>query len=99
MKILAQGDIALDDLSNSEKRTFHQELVFTSFDLSGKEIMWNFRGEIFDAALNEKYEPMFMQGEKFDNTIEGVGFHIQINENKSFKIKKKVYRNGKQQTK
>jgi len=90
---LAQGEIALDDLSTEEKRAFQQNFVLSGVDLREKEIMWNFRGEIFDSELKEKFETMYMQGEKYDNSIEGIGFHIQIEKNsKSNIIKKRVYR-------
>lgn len=59
---------------------------------SGGEIMWNFQGEIFDSKLDEKFEIMYMQGEKYGSSIEGLGYHIRINKDKSFDIEKKVYR-------
>jgi acetyl esterase/lipase len=90
---LAQGEINLVDLSTEEKRMFQQNTVLSGVDLGNKEIMWNFQGEIFDSELNEKFEPMYMQGEKYDNSIEGIGFNIQIGKNNMFNIVKKVYRN------
>lgn len=90
---LARGKIFLEDLSTEKKRTFQQNFVLSGVDFSEKEIMWNFRGEIFDSELIEKFEPMFMQGEKFDDSIEGIGYHIQIGKNKEFNIEKKIYRN------
>ena len=54
--------------------------------------MWNFRGMIFDSVLSEKYEPMYMQKEIFNESIEGIGFNIHIGEDKSFKIDKVVFR-------
>jgi acetyl esterase/lipase len=78
-KILAQGKIDMQDLSSEVKRMFQQELVITGVDLNGEEIMWNFRGEIFDSELDEKSEIMYMQGEKYDPSLEGIGYHIRIN--------------------
>jgi len=92
-KTLAEGVIALLDLSTEAKRTFQQNIVLSGVDLNNKEIMWNYRGEIYDSELNEKYEPMFMQEEKFDNSIEGIGFHVQIDNNREFNIVKSVFRN------
>jgi len=91
-KTLAEGEIDLDDLSTEKKRIFHQNLVLTGVELIGKEIMWNFRGEIFDSELNEKFEPMYMQGEKFDASIVGIGYHIYIDKDRDFKILKKIFR-------
>ena len=33
-----------------------------------------------------------MQGEKFDPSIEGIGYHIHIKEDKTAHIEKKVYK-------
>jgi hypothetical protein len=91
-KVLAQGEFRMDDLSSEEKRTFEQECLITGVDLSGKEILWNFRGEIYDSILDEKFEIMYMQGEKYDPSVESVGYHIRIKEDKSFDIEKRVIR-------
>lgn len=91
-KILARGNIEMNDLSSAENQMFQQELFIIGEDLSSKDIMWNFQGEIFDSELNEKFEIMYMQGEKYDSTIKGLGYHIRINKDKSFDIEKKVYR-------
>ncbi len=71
---------------------FQQELVITGMDLNGKEIMWNFQGEIFDSELGETFEIMYMQGKKYDSSLEGLGYHIRINEDKRAKIEKRVFR-------
>jgi len=91
-EILAQGMIEIRDLSSEEKRLFQQDLVITGKDLNGKEIMWNFRGEVFDSQLDKTFEIMYMQGEKYDSSIEGIGYHIRINEDATANIEKKVYR-------
>jgi len=91
-EIRAQGKIEMNDLSSAEKRLFQQDLVITGVDLNGEEIMWNFRGEIFDSHLDKKYEFMYMQGEKYDPSIEGIGYHIRINKDKAVDIEKKVFR-------
>ncbi len=91
-EILAQGEISLNDLSSEEKRIFLQELIIKGVDLNGKEIMWNFRGEIFDSKLDDKFEIMYMQGEKYDPSIEGIGYHFHIKDDKTLDIEKKVYR-------
>ena len=91
-EILAQGKIEMNDLSSAEKRIFQQDLVLTGVDLNGEEIMWNFQGEIFDSELDEKFEIMYMQGEKFEDSIEGLGYHIRINNDKTAGIEKMVYR-------
>ena len=92
-KVLAEGEISLKDLSAMEKRTFWEDLVISGFDLRNKELMWNFRGEIFDAELSKKFEPMYMQGKPFDDSIKGVGFTIRIREDGSFTIDKMLFRN------
>lgn len=91
-KILAQGEISMNDLSSEAKRTFQQELIIVEEDLDEREIMWNFRGEIFDSVLSEKFEIMYMQGEKYDRSLEGLGYHFHINTDKTVDIEKKVYR-------
>jgi acetyl esterase/lipase len=91
-EILTQGKINMNDLSSDEKRMFQRELVITGMDLEDKEIMWNFRGEIFDSELDETFEIMYMQGEKYDSTLEGLGYHLHIKEDKTVDIEKKVYR-------
>jgi acetyl esterase/lipase len=91
-KILAQGKIEMNDLSSVENQMFQQDLVIIGVDLSGKEILWNFQGEIFDSELDEKFEIMYMQGEKYEPSIEGLGYHIRINKDKTAGIEKKVYR-------
>ncbi|MBN1213148.1 MAG: alpha/beta hydrolase [candidate division Zixibacteria bacterium] len=91
-KVLAQGEISLSDLSSEENRTYRKDFTLSGIDLDNKEIMWNFRGEIYDSKLSEKYEPMYMQGEKYNDSIRGIGFNININEDKSFKIDKVIYR-------
>lgn len=90
-KVLANGEITLKDLSTNENRTFQKEIIITGTDLQNKKIMWNFRGMIFDSELSEKYEPMYMQEEIFNQSIEGIGFNIHIGEDKSFKIDKVVF--------
>lgn len=91
-EVLAQGNINMNDLSSKEKRTFQQEFVIEGSDMKGEEIMWNFRGEIYDSKLDEKFEIMYMQGEKYDPSLEGLGYHFNIKEDKTVGIEKKVYR-------
>jgi len=91
-EILAQGEISMNDLSSEEKRTFQQKLMITAVDLNGEEIMWNFRGEIFDSKRDEKFEIMYMQEEKYDPSLEGIGYHFHIKDDKTVDIEKKVYR-------
>jgi len=91
-KILAEGEIFLNGMTTENNRTFQQNIVISGVDLSTKEIMWNFRGEIFDSILNEIIEPGQMQGIKFDNSIKGIGYHLSIDEDKSLHFEKKVYR-------
>lgn len=94
-EIVAQGKIEMNDLSTADKRMFQQELVITGADLNGEKIMWNFRGEIFDSRLDKKYEFMYMQGETYDPSIEGLGYHFQINEDLTYVIEKKIFRKQK----
>lgn len=91
-EILVRGNIEMRDLSSAEKRTFQKEFMITGADMIGEEIMWNFQGEIFDSELNEKFEIMYMQGEKYDSSLEGIGYRIRIKEDKTAGIEKQVYR-------
>ncbi len=91
-EVLAQGKIEMNDLSSMEKRVFQQEIAIKGTDLNNEEVMWNFRGDIFDSKLEETFEIMYMQGEKYSPSIEGVGYHFHIKEDKTIDIEKKVYR-------
>jgi hypothetical protein len=92
-KTLAQGEINLPDLSTPEKSTFKKDIKITGIDLTNRELMWNFRGEIFDSKLNQKIEIMRRDGTDFDDKIEGIGFHITIDESGQSKTDKIVYKN------
>mgnify|MGYP001066167777 CR=1 FL=1 len=91
-KTLAQGEINLPDLSTPEKSTFKKDIKITGIDLTNRELMWNFRSEIFDCKLNQKFEIMRMDGTDFDDKIEGIGFHITIDESGQSKTDKMVYK-------
>jgi acetyl esterase/lipase len=91
-EILAQGKIQMYGLSTAEERLFQQEIVITGVDLDGEQIMWNFQGEIFDSQFDKTFEIMYMQGETYDSSIGGIGYHICINEDKTTSIEKLVYR-------
>lgn len=91
-EILAKGEISLKNLDSEEIAIFQKEFIISRFDLRDKDIMWNFRGEIYDSKLDEKFGPMFMQGEPYNDSIEGVGYHIHINEQGNLNIEKQVYR-------
>ncbi|MFC1724192.1 M20/M25/M40 family metallo-hydrolase [candidate division KSB1 bacterium] len=90
-KIIKRGTITLNDLSSEEGRTFKEEIEITGIDLTDKELMWNFRGEIYDSKLNEKFGPMRMEGMKFDKNIDGIGFNFKISESGKFSMDKAVY--------
>jgi hypothetical protein len=78
-----------------EDITVYKDIVYTIVEgpeLNGEGIMWNFQGEIFDSKLDEKFEIMYMQGEKYEPSLEGVGYHIRIKEDKTLDIEKRVYR-------
>jgi acetyl esterase/lipase len=91
-KTLAQGDIYLPDLSTPEKSTFIKNIKITGIDLTNREIMWNFTGEIYDSQLNEKFDIRRMDGTDFDDKIEGIGFHVKIDETGQSKTDKMVYK-------
>jgi acetyl esterase/lipase len=91
-KTLAQGDIYLPDLSTPEKSTFKKNIKITGIDLTNREIMWNFRSEIYDSKLNQKFEIRRMDGTDFDDKIEGIGFHVKIDETGKSKTDKMVYK-------
>jgi acetyl esterase/lipase len=91
-KILAGGKISIDDFSKKENLVFSEDVVITAEEMLGNEILFNFIGQIYDAKLDEKFEPMFMQGTILDDTVSGVGFTIQIKADGAFSISKKVYK-------
>jgi acetyl esterase/lipase len=91
-EILAQGTIEMRGLSSEEKRTFEKEFMIAGSGMIGEEIMWNFQGEIYDSELDEKFEIMYMQGQKYDSSIEGIGYYFHIKKDKTADIEKKVYR-------
>jgi len=91
-KILHRGDIQMDDLCSEDKRTFIQKFEINEADLDGKEIMWNFQGEIYLCIFDQPYPLMYMQGEKYDSDIEGVGYLFRIYKDMKVDIEKKVFR-------
>jgi acetyl esterase/lipase len=91
-RTLVRGVIDMPDLSTEEKRTFRQEVVFAGDDLVGSEIFWNFQGEIFDSALQEKFEYARAETTEFDETIKGLGFVFKITADKNVIVEPKVYR-------
>jgi acetyl esterase/lipase len=93
-RTLVRGTIDMPDLSTQEKRTFRQEFEISVTNLVGYEILWNFQGEVFDAALQEKFEYMRAEGTEFDETIAGLGFIFRITADKNVTVEPKVYRKG-----
>jgi acetyl esterase/lipase len=91
-KILQRGNIQVDGLDSKDKQLFRQDFILDESDLAGKELAWNFQGEIHISLFDEPYPIMFMQSEKYDSDIEGVGFHFRVNKDKTIHIEKKVYR-------
>ena len=91
-KILHTGNIQIDDLSSKDTRSFVQKFEIEDAGLDGKDIMWNFRGEIDISLFDKPYPIMLMQGEKYDPKIEGVGYHFRIKKDLTVDIEKKVYR-------
>jgi acetyl esterase/lipase len=91
-KILHRGTIQVDDLSQKDKQTFFRKFDIEEADLSGKDIMWNFQGEIYISLFDKPYPIMYMQGEKYDSDIEGVGYHFRIKKDMTVSIEKRVYR-------
>ena len=89
-KILHRGNVQVDDLSSPDQRLFRQDFMVEESDLAGKDVMWNFQGEIHTSLSVEPV--MFMQGEKYDSDIEGVGYHFRVNKDRTVHIEKKVYR-------
>ena len=82
----------MESLSSRDTQTFFQKFDVEEADVSGKEVMWNFQGEISISLSDKPYEIMYMQGEKYNSDIEGVGYHFRIKKNKTVEIVKKVYR-------
>ncbi len=93
-RTLVRGAIDLPDLSTEEKRTSRQGVALSGDDLIGNEILWNFQGEIFDSAFQEKFEYMRAETTAFDETIEGLGFVFKIAPDKNVTLEPKVYRKG-----
>jgi acetyl esterase/lipase len=93
-RTLVRGTIDMPDLSTGEKRTFRQEVEISGVNLVGYEILWNFQGEVFDSALQEKFEYMRAEGTEFDETIEGLGFIFKITADKNVTLEPKVYKKG-----
>ena len=91
-KILHRGNIQMDNLSSKDKQTFFQKFDVEEADVSAKEIMWNFQGEISISLFDKPHEIMNMQGEKYNSDIEGVGYHFRIKKDKTVETVKKVYR-------
>ena len=88
---LASGAIDLSDLSSEAGRTFMREFTAAGVDFTSCELIWNFSGEIYDSELNEKLPLMMRQIAKYNERVEGVGFHFQIGAAGSPDIRKMVY--------
>jgi acetyl esterase/lipase len=88
---LASGEIDLRDLSSDAGRTFKHEFVAVGVDFKSCELTWNFSGEIYDSVLNEKLPLMMRQIAKYNDQVEGIGFHFQIGADGTPGIQKKVY--------
>jgi len=88
---LASGAIDLSDLPSEAGRTFKSEFTAAGVDFKSCELAWNFRGEIYDAELNGKLPLMMRQIAKYNDRVEEIGFHFQINADGSHDIQKKVY--------
>jgi acetyl esterase/lipase len=91
-KVLYSGNIQIDDLSSKDKPLFVQKFEIEDAGLDGKEIMWNFRGEINISLSDESIPVMLMRGEKYDPEMEGVGYHFRIKKDLNVDVEKKVYR-------
>lgn len=90
--ILHRGNIQMDDLSSKGTNTFIEDFELDETDLVGKNIMWNFQGEIYVSFFEEPCQLMYMQGEEYDPDIVGVGYLFRIHKDKTVDIEKKVYR-------
>ena len=91
---LSAGEIDLSDLSSEAGRTFKREFTAAGVDFKSCELTWNFSGEIYDSELNEKLPLMMRQIAKYNDQVEGVGFHFQIGADGTPGIQKKVYLKG-----
>jgi predicted dienelactone hydrolase len=89
-KILARGNLELNGLSMPEHRIFQKEIDLSEFQPSDDEIMWRFRGEIYDAKLGKTFGPMVMRGAKWDPSLIGVGYHIAIRDDGSIHTERRV---------
>ncbi|MBN1273531.1 MAG: alpha/beta hydrolase [Candidatus Aminicenantes bacterium] len=90
--ILQRGNIQIDDLSSRGMKTFIKKFELYESDLIGKNIMWNFQGEIYVSLFDKTSQIMYMQGEKYDSNMVGVGYVFRIHKDKTIDIEKKVYR-------
>ncbi len=90
-EVLATGNIEMNDLSSYELRTFKHEIDLSGFQLSADDLIWRFRGEVYDEKLDKTFGPMVMQREKWDDGLLGIGYHISINENGTIHTEKKVF--------
>lgn len=91
-EILISGTIDLRDLSAAERRVFEKEVYLPGRQLAAEEITWRFRGELYDARLNRKFEPMVMSVEKWNEAMEGIGYDIVVSANGDIHTQKRVYR-------
>ena len=78
---LISGTLDLRDLSAAERRVFEKEVDLPGRKLASEEIIWRFRGELYDARLNRKYEPIVMSVEKWNEAMEGIGYEIVVSAN------------------
>jgi acetyl esterase/lipase len=90
-RLLASGEVSLNDLRGEAGRTFQREYAASVADFSSNELAWNFKGEIFDSQLNETLPLIVTQSAKYAGGVEGVGFHFQIGADGLADVQKKVY--------
>jgi acetyl esterase/lipase len=88
---LVSGKINLADLSSEAGRTFNCEFTATGIDFSSCELTWNFSGEVYDSKLDGKLSLTNRQIAKYNDQVEGVGFHFQIAADGTPDVQKKVY--------
>ena len=76
--VFAEGRIDLSDLSTPEGRSFDAEIDLQGLDLTGQEILWRFRGEIYDATLAKTIEPQMLRSTRWTQSLRAVGYRITI---------------------
>ena len=91
-KLVTKGNIFLNGLETEEDRTFKTTIAsLDTIDLANNGLEWTIKGSIYDSEFKETFPLSSMNMSTFGKPIEGIGFSINLKENKSIYIRNMVF--------